>query len=55
MMMGDPEVVETAFKHARDIDGIEHLDIAKSKAVIAVYAPEEKFSDEPTYTRCPYQ
>jgi len=47
MMMGDPEIVENAFKHARDIEGIEHLGIAKSKAVIAVYAPEEKFSNDP--------
>ena len=47
MMMGDPEVVENAFEHARNIDGIERLNISKSKAVITVYAPEEKFTDDP--------
>jgi len=47
MMMGDPEIVKNAFKQARNIDGIEHLDIAKSKAVIEVYAPKEKFTNDP--------
>ncbi|QOP44839.1 methyl-accepting chemotaxis protein [Sulfurimonas paralvinellae] len=46
MMMGDPEVVQSAFENARKIEGIEHLDIAKSKAVIEVYAPEEKFTSD---------
>ena len=47
MMMGDPEVVESAFKQARKIDGIQRLNISKSKAVLEVYAPDEKFSDDP--------
>jgi len=46
MMMGDPAVVENAFEHARKIEGIKHLDIIKSKAVIEVYAPDEKFTDD---------
>ena len=47
MMLGDPKVVETAFKHAKEIQGIEDLTITKSKAVIEVYAPEEKFTTDP--------
>ena len=46
MMLGDPEVVETAYHNAREIEGIEHLSIAKSKAVIKVYAPEERFTSD---------
>jgi len=46
MMMGDPDVVENAFKAARKIDGIEHLSIAKSKAVIEAYSPQERFSSD---------
>jgi len=46
MMMGDPAVVQSAFEHARKIDGIKHLDIIKSKAVIEVYAPNEKFTED---------
>jgi methyl-accepting chemotaxis protein len=44
MMMGDPEIVMNAFKAAKQIEGIESLEITKSKAVIAVYAPEEKYT-----------
>ncbi len=44
MMMGDPAIVEQAFKDARKIEGIEKLHIAKSKAVIEVYAPDEKYT-----------
>ncbi len=47
MMMGDPAVVESAFKSAKGIDGIEDLKIAKSKAVIEVYAPDEKYTSDP--------
>jgi len=46
MMMGDPAVVKSAFEDARKIDGIKHLDIIKSKAVIEVYAPNEKFTED---------
>ena len=34
MMMGDPTVVKDAFKHARAIDGIESLNITKSKSCV---------------------
>ncbi len=46
MMMGDPEVVEKAFENARKIDGIKQLNIAKSKAVLTVYAPKEKYTSD---------
>ncbi|MCD6433541.1 MAG: methyl-accepting chemotaxis protein [Sulfurimonas sp.] len=46
MMMGDSAVVEDAFKSARSIEGIDSLNIAKSKAVIEVYAPTEKFTSD---------
>ncbi len=47
MMMGDPAIVEKAFEDARSIDGIKKLNIAKSKAVIALYAPKEHFTTDP--------
>ena len=48
MMMGDPAVVEDAFEHARSIDGIESLSIAKSKAVLEIYGkPGETFTSDP--------
>ncbi len=47
MMMGDSAVVKDAFKAARSIDGIESLDIAKSKFVLEVYAPDEPFTTDP--------
>jgi len=47
MMMGDPEIVTQAFENAREIDGIEGLTIAKSKAVLEVYAPDEKYTNDP--------
>ena len=47
MMMGDPAVVEKAFEDARKIEGIEKLNIEKSKAVIEVYAPDERFTTDP--------
>ena len=46
MMLGDPAVVESAFHNARKIDGIESLDIAKSKAVLEVYAPNERYTSD---------
>ena len=49
MMMGDPEVVQSAFEKARKIDGIEQLEIVKSKAVLEVYAPDEKFTQDPLF------
>jgi len=47
MMLGDSSVVQDAFKAARSIEGIERLDISKSKAVQEVYAPDEKFATDP--------
>ena len=47
MMMGDPEVVEQAYNSARKIDGIDKLNIIKSKAVLEVYAPTEKYTTDP--------
>ena len=47
MMLGDPAVVQDAYKAARAIDGIEALDITKSKAVQEIYAPDEKFTTDP--------
>jgi methyl-accepting chemotaxis protein len=46
MMMGDPAVVESAFKSAKAIDGIDDLKIVKSKAVLEVYAPNEKYTSD---------
>ena len=46
MMMGDPIVVQDAFKTARSIDGIESLNISQSKAVMEVYAPDAKFTTD---------
>ena len=48
MMMGDPGVVKDAFKHARAIEGIESLNITKSKAVLEVYNDNgEKYTTNP--------
>jgi len=46
MMMGDPAVVADAYTKATQIEGIESLDIAKSKAVLEVYAPDEAFTQD---------
>ncbi len=46
MMMGDPAIVQDAFKAAKKIDGIESLAIAKSKAIIEVYSPDEAFTTD---------
>ena len=46
MFAGDPAVVEAALKAASSIEGIESLHVAKSKFVIEVYAPGEKFTDD---------
>jgi methyl-accepting chemotaxis protein len=47
MMLGDPAIVEEAFTNARKIEGIESLNISKSKAVLEVYAPDEKYATDP--------
>ena len=46
MIAGDPAVVEAALHTAKSIDGIESLNVAKSKFVIEVFAPEEKFTQD---------
>ncbi|MEA2073193.1 MAG: methyl-accepting chemotaxis protein [Campylobacterota bacterium] len=47
MMLGDPAVVEQAYRNAKEIEGIESLHIAKSKAVMEIYAPDSKYTDDP--------
>jgi len=44
MMIGDPIVVQEAFKAAKEIEGIESLEITKSKAVLEVYGKDESFT-----------
>jgi len=46
MMLGDPAIVEDTFKSARAIDGIEYLDIVKSKAVLEIYGNGEEFTTD---------
>ena len=46
MMMGDTAVVKETLKAAQGIEGIESLDISKSKAVQEVYAPNEAFTSD---------
>lgn len=46
MSAGDPTVVEAAVHEASNIDGIEYLHVAKSKAVIEIYAPNERFTQD---------
>ena len=47
MMLGDPSVVQDAFKAARSIDGIELLKIERSKAVLEVYGGKKEFTKNP--------
>lgn len=47
MMMGDPAVVADAYNKAKTIEGIESLEISKSHAVIEIYAPDEKYTQDP--------
>jgi methyl-accepting chemotaxis protein len=47
MMMGDPLVVQDAFKHASSIKGIESLKISKSKSVLEIYGDGEAFTSDP--------
>jgi methyl-accepting chemotaxis protein len=46
MLMGDSAIVIDALKAAQSIDGIESLNIHKSKKVQEIYAPEEKFTTD---------
>jgi methyl-accepting chemotaxis protein len=47
MMLGDSAIVEEAFTNARKIEGIESLNIARSKAVLEVYSPDKPYSSDP--------
>ncbi len=47
MMMGDPLVVQDAYKAARSIEGIESLKITQSKAVLEVYGNGKAFTTNP--------
>jgi len=46
MFAGDPSIVQDALHSAKSIEGIEYLNVVKSKAVIETYSPEEKFTDD---------
>ncbi|MDY0115988.1 MAG: methyl-accepting chemotaxis protein [Sulfurimonadaceae bacterium] len=47
MMLGDPDAITFAYQQAKAIDGIAHLEIAKSKEVIEVFTPNESFTSDP--------
>ncbi|MBD3824129.1 MAG: methyl-accepting chemotaxis protein [Epsilonproteobacteria bacterium] len=47
MLLGDPKVVADALNAAKSIEGIESLDVSRSKAVIEVYSPERVFTSDP--------
>jgi len=47
MMLGDPQIVQTALKDAQAIDGIDALSITKSKAVREIYPAKEPFTTDP--------
>ena len=46
MMMGDPAIVQEAFIAAKSIDGIQSLDVVKSKAVLEIYGQNETFTQD---------
>ncbi|QFR48288.1 methyl-accepting chemotaxis protein [Sulfurimonas lithotrophica] len=46
MMMGDPGVVQQALKASQEIEGIEHLEVHKSKAVHEVYSPNTPYTKD---------
>lgn len=46
MLTGDPKIVESTLHAASKIDGIESLKVAKSKAVIEVFAPNDRFTSD---------
>lgn len=48
MMLGDPEIVKAAKKSAKEIDGIEYLEISKSKAVLEIYNDGETYTTDKT-------
>ena len=46
MMVGDPLIVQDAFRAAKSIDGIESLDIIQSRAVLEVYGEGKTFTND---------
>jgi methyl-accepting chemotaxis protein len=46
MMIGDSTIVQEAFRAARSIEGIESLNIAKSKSVLEVYPSKEPYTND---------
>jgi len=46
MMIGDASVVKETLKNAQSIEGIESLNIYKSKKVQEIYAPNESFTND---------
>ena len=47
MNMGDPDVVEDTLKTIKKIDGIDGIEIAKSKDVISAFGLKSAFTDNP--------
>jgi methyl-accepting chemotaxis protein len=47
MMMGDPAVVEETFRAAKAIEGLESLEITKSRAVLELYGKGEPYTTNP--------
>jgi len=47
MFAGDAAVVLSTVDEASKIEGIDSLDVIKSQAVIDIFAPEERFTDDP--------
>ena len=46
MNTGDPSQIKKAEEEARDITGVEHLTIAKSKSLIEMYSPGSAFTND---------
>ena len=46
MMLGDPEIVKSAKVSAKNIAGIQYLDISKSKAVLEIYGDGETYTKD---------
>ena len=47
MIAGDPAIVQETLHAAKGIAGIESLNVEKSKAVMEVYAPDSKYTNDP--------
>jgi methyl-accepting chemotaxis protein len=46
MNTGDPEQIQLAENHAKDIAGVKNLHVAKSKSLIELYSPGEQFTND---------